>query len=57
MAFTPIRMVSPDGRECLVGSPTERENLHAQGYRAVTEPAPTRTADPKPATPRPAPKK
>ncbi|WP_157104687.1 hypothetical protein [Nocardia ignorata] len=50
-------MVSPDGRECLVGSPTERENLHAQGYRAVTEPAPTRTADPKPATPRPAPKK
>ncbi len=54
MAFTPIRMVSPDGRECLVGSPTDREHLHTQGYRVV-EPAPERPAD-KPA-PRPAPKK
>ncbi|WP_306365305.1 hypothetical protein [Nocardia sp. CC227C] len=44
MAFTPVRMVAPDGREYTAGSATEREQLRAQGYRI----APARTA-PKPA--------
>lgn len=35
MAFTPVRMVAPDGRECLVGSATEREQLRAKGYRVI----------------------
>jgi hypothetical protein len=54
MAFTPVRMASPDGRECLVGSATEREHLRARGYRIVT--APTPEPAPVKAEPKPAPK-
>ncbi|MFD3594270.1 hypothetical protein ACFWU5_16200 [Nocardia sp. NPDC058640] len=57
MAFTPIRMASPDGREVQVGSPTEREHLHTQGYRVITEPTPVRAPDTKPVQQRPALKK
>lgn len=50
MAFTPIRLVSPDGRSALVGSATEREQLLARGY--THEPAPKPTPAPAPrATP------
>ncbi|WP_157115048.1 hypothetical protein [Nocardia niwae] len=50
MAFTPIRMVSKDGRECLVGSAIEREQLRAKGYKPVPEsqPEPKRTPAPAP---------
>ncbi|MFE3052370.1 hypothetical protein [Nocardia sp. NPDC059239] len=50
MAFEPVRMVAPDGRDCLVGSATEREQLLNQGYQ-IPEPKPV----PRPAVERPAP--
>lgn len=51
MAFEPVRMVAPDGRDCLVGSAIEREQLITQGY-AVAEPEPKPV--PRPAVERPA---
>lgn len=33
MAYTPEYVTAPDGRQFRVGSPTEREQLLAQGYR------------------------
>ncbi|MFE5290333.1 hypothetical protein ACFRAQ_35735 [Nocardia sp. NPDC056611] len=52
MAFEPARMVAPDGRDCLVGSATEREQLITQGYK-IAEPEPKPVA--RPAVERPAP--
>ncbi|BAD58765.1 hypothetical protein [Nocardia farcinica] len=37
MAFEPIRMVAPDGRTFLAGSPTEREQLTNKGYKLATD--------------------
>ncbi|WP_043598923.1 hypothetical protein [Nocardia otitidiscaviarum] len=45
MAFTPVRMVAPDGREYVAGSATEREQLRTKGYTL----APERKPEPKPA--------
>ncbi|MET8430163.1 hypothetical protein [Nocardia sp. NPDC004860] len=52
MAFEPVRMVAPDGRDCLVGSATEREQLLNQGY-SIAAPAPKPVQ--RPAVERPAP--
>lgn len=57
MAFTPIRLISPQGRAVLVGSAVEREHLISHGYKieestpapAVEEPTPAPVADEKPA--------
>ncbi|MFC4128921.1 hypothetical protein [Nocardia rhizosphaerae] len=49
MAFTPIRLVAPDGRTALVGSATEREQLLARGYSYAPDPKPTTPARPAPA--------
>lgn len=52
MAFEPVRMVAPDGRDCLVGSAIEREQLITHGYKtAEADPTPA----PRPAVERPAP--
>ncbi len=50
MAFTPIRLVSPDGVSVRVGTATEREQLLARGYthEPAPAPAPAREPDRKP---------
>jgi hypothetical protein len=51
-------MVAPSGREILVGSPVEREDLIHRGYRVVadekpaTKPASVKSPEPKPAAKR-----
>lgn len=52
MAFTKIRLVSPEGVSVLVGSATEREQLLSRGYTheptPAPAPAPAREPDRKP---------
>ncbi|MFC5789564.1 hypothetical protein ACFPPE_06815 [Agromyces tardus] len=51
MAFTPIRLVSPDGVSVLVGNATDRETLLGRGYtpEPAPKPAPAREPERRPA--------
>ncbi|MFD6400823.1 hypothetical protein [Nocardia sp. NPDC060249] len=45
MAFTPIRLVSPDGVSVLVSNATDRETLLGRGYTPEPAPAPARAPE------------